>query len=139
MQKHGVDGEVINKQVILKSYVTGGSAKESDLEVISTRTVKLEVPHGSNGVLLKNLYLSCDPFMHACMNKIENPSIDIVSFTPGLVGETTTSLLFISLILPIVFISDSQALLTLLFYCFIFPAYQGIWSCESYGFSSSEI
>ncbi|XP_023546481.1 2-alkenal reductase (NADP(+)-dependent)-like [Cucurbita pepo subsp. pepo] len=80
----GDGGEVINKQVILKDYVTGGSAKESDLEVISTRTINLKLPEGSDGVLLKNLYLSCDPYMHACMNKIENPSIDIVSFSPGL-------------------------------------------------------
>ncbi|XP_038885152.1 2-alkenal reductase (NADP(+)-dependent)-like [Benincasa hispida] len=86
MHSHGGDGEVvINKQVILKDYVTGrATAKESDLEVISNRTIKLKVPHGFNGVLLKNLYLSCDPYMHACMNKFENPSIDIVSFTPGL-------------------------------------------------------
>lgn len=88
-QSHSGDGEVTNKQVILKDYVTGGaSPKESDLEVISNRTIKLNVPHGSNGLLLKNLYLSCDPYMHACMHKFENPSIDFVSFTPGLVGPT---------------------------------------------------
>ena len=87
----GDGGEVINKQVILKDYVTGGSAKESDLEVISTRTINLKLPEGSDGVLLKNLYLSCDPYMHACMNKIENPSIDIVSFSPGLVRDAWMS------------------------------------------------
>ncbi|KGN47631.1 2-alkenal reductase (NADP(+)-dependent) [Cucumis sativus] len=86
MQSHGGDGdgEVINKQVILKDYLNGGaSPKESDFEVIANRTIKLEVPQGSNGVLLKNLYLSCDPYMFACMNKFESSTMDIASFTPG--------------------------------------------------------
>lgn len=89
MQSHGGDGdgEVINKQVILKDYLNGGaSPKESDFEVIANRTIKLEVPQGSNGVLLKNLYLSCDPYMFACMNKFESSTMDIASFTPGSVG-----------------------------------------------------
>ncbi|XP_019160350.1 PREDICTED: 2-alkenal reductase (NADP(+)-dependent)-like [Ipomoea nil] len=71
--------EVSNKQVILKGYVTG-FPKESDME-IRTTTVKLEVPVGSNAVLLKNLYLSCDPYMRSRMKKTEGSYAQ--SFTPG--------------------------------------------------------
>jgi hypothetical protein len=58
-----VDGEkvVSNKQVILRDYVSG-FPKESDMYV-TTGTVKLKVPQGSNAVLVKNLYLSCDPYL----------------------------------------------------------------------------
>ncbi|KAK4566936.1 hypothetical protein RGQ29_002975 [Quercus rubra] len=56
-----VGEEVSNKQVIFKDYVTG-FPKESDMYV-TTSTIKLKVPEGSNGVLLKNLYLSCDPIL----------------------------------------------------------------------------
>ncbi|XP_019174858.1 PREDICTED: 2-alkenal reductase (NADP(+)-dependent)-like [Ipomoea nil] len=71
--------EVSNKQIVLKDYVTG-YPKESDME-IRTTTLKLEVPQGSNAVLLKNLYLSCDPYMRGRMNKPHGSYVD--SFTPG--------------------------------------------------------
>ncbi|KAH0725873.1 hypothetical protein KY290_001701 [Solanum tuberosum] len=72
--------EVIsNKQVILKHYVSG-YPKESDME-LKNSTIKLNVPQGSNVVILKNLYLSCDPYMRGRMKKIEGSYID--SFTPG--------------------------------------------------------
>ncbi|MED6223338.1 hypothetical protein PIB30_073030 [Stylosanthes scabra] len=58
---------VRNKRVILRNYVTG-FPKESDMEVVEG-TVTLKVPEGSKEVLLKNLYLSCDPFMRNLMNK----------------------------------------------------------------------
>jgi NADPH-dependent curcumin reductase CurA len=58
-----VNGEevVSNKQVILMEYVSG-YPKESDM-VVTTVTVELKVPLGSKAVLVKNLYLSCDPYM----------------------------------------------------------------------------
>ncbi|XP_060218140.1 2-alkenal reductase (NADP(+)-dependent)-like isoform X7 [Lycium barbarum] len=71
--------EVSNKQVILKHYVTG-YLKESDMEFKNT-TIKLNVPEGSNAVVLKNLYLSCDPYMRSRMRKIEGSYVE--SFTPG--------------------------------------------------------
>ncbi|OIT02001.1 PREDICTED: 2-alkenal reductase (NADP(+)-dependent) [Nicotiana attenuata] len=71
--------EVSNKQVILKNYVTG-YPKESDME-IKNSTIKLKVPEGSNAVVVKNLYLSCDPYMRTRMRKMEGSYVE--SFTPG--------------------------------------------------------
>ncbi|MCD7462865.1 hypothetical protein HAX54_049553 [Datura stramonium] len=70
---------VSNKQVILKHYVAG-YPKESDMEFKNT-TIKLNVPEGSNVVVLKNLYLSCDPYMRSRMRKLEGSYVE--SFTPG--------------------------------------------------------
>ncbi|KAJ9178218.1 hypothetical protein P3X46_010118 [Hevea brasiliensis] len=73
-------GEVSNKQVIFRDYVTG-FPQESDM-CFTTGTVKLKVPEGSNGVLVKNLYLSCDPYMRILMGKHEVSS-SFSSYTPG--------------------------------------------------------
>lgn len=67
---HSVGGvEVIsNKQVILKDYASG-FPKESNL-YLTTKNIKLKVPEdesGKDAVLVKNLYLSCDPFMRGRM------------------------------------------------------------------------
>ncbi|CAK8560055.1 unnamed protein product [Lathyrus sativus] len=57
-----------NKQVILNDYVTG-FPKESDMSIVDS-TITLKIPEGSNDlVLLKNLYLSCDPYMRILMTK----------------------------------------------------------------------
>ncbi|KAK9205573.1 hypothetical protein WN943_015841 [Citrus x changshan-huyou] len=72
---------VSNKQVILKNYVSG-FPKETDMYV-TTCLIELKVPKGSNGVLLKNLYLSCDPYMRPRMTKDMEGSY-IESFEPGL-------------------------------------------------------
>ncbi|KAL9432066.1 hypothetical protein AB3S75_027140 [Citrus x aurantiifolia] len=72
---------VSNKQVILKNYVSG-FPKETDMYV-TTSLIELKVPKGSNGVLLKNLYLSCDPYMRPRMTKDMEGSY-IESFEPGL-------------------------------------------------------
>jgi NADPH-dependent curcumin reductase CurA len=80
-----VKGEevVSNKQVILRDYVTG-YPKESYMYV-TTGSIKLKVPEGSNAVLVKNLYLSCDPYMRNRMKPATNASY-IASFTPGSVS-----------------------------------------------------
>lgn len=70
-----------NKKVIFKNYVDG-SPQESDMEIVSTDTVSLKVPEGSNAVLLKNLYLSCDPFLRVMMSKHEEPKF-LPEFVPG--------------------------------------------------------
>ncbi|GJX91100.1 ribonuclease H-like domain-containing protein [Tanacetum coccineum] len=72
---------ISNKQVILKDYVVG-FPKESDMILKTSETINLKLPEGSNGVLLvKNLYLSCDPYMRGRMTKTEGSYVD--SFTPG--------------------------------------------------------
>ncbi|XP_055800822.1 2-alkenal reductase (NADP(+)-dependent)-like [Solanum dulcamara] len=68
-----------NKQIILKHYVEG-YPKESDME-FKNNSIKLNVPEGSNVVVLKNLYLSCDPYMRNRMSKLEGSYVE--SFTPG--------------------------------------------------------
>jgi len=71
-----------NKRVLLKHYITG-TPKESDMEVVKD-TVELKVPEGSSAVLVKNLYLSCDPYMRFRMTKHDDPSLTYISdFVPG--------------------------------------------------------
>ncbi|XP_019449548.1 PREDICTED: 2-alkenal reductase (NADP(+)-dependent)-like [Lupinus angustifolius] len=61
--------QVRNNQVILRNYVTG-FPKESDMNIVES-SITLNLPEGSNDVLIKNLYLSCDPYMRILMNKVE--------------------------------------------------------------------
>ena len=76
-----VGEEVSNKQVVLKTYVAG-FPKDTDMEVVTTK-ITLRVPESSNdGILLKNLYLSCDPYMRNRMTKPDRPSY-VDSFNPG--------------------------------------------------------
>ncbi|CAN1748334.1 2-alkenal reductase (NADP(+)-dependent) [Linum perenne] len=80
------DGEVQqNKQIVLKEYATG-FPKESQFGV-TTVSIPRKVPQGSKGsdsVLVKNLYLSCDPYMRGRMSRpggADEPSSD--GFRPG--------------------------------------------------------
>lgn len=61
-------GEVMNKMVVLRDYVDG-FPKETDMEV-RTGAIHLRVPEGSNALVVKNLYLSCDPYLVFPMHKI---------------------------------------------------------------------
>ncbi|XP_050112337.1 2-alkenal reductase (NADP(+)-dependent)-like isoform X3 [Malus sylvestris] len=70
-----------NKQVILRNYVTG-FPKESDMQLVTAATTELKLPEGSIGVLVKNLYLSCDPYMRGRMTKRE-PGSYVGCFVPG--------------------------------------------------------
>ncbi|XVE80824.1 hypothetical protein DITRI_Ditri15bG0011600 [Diplodiscus trichospermus] len=73
---------VRNKQVILKNYVSSGLPKESDMEVRES-SIQLKVPEGTkDAILLKNLYLSCDPYMRNLMKKLESSSY-VASFRVG--------------------------------------------------------
>jgi NADPH-dependent curcumin reductase CurA len=78
------DGEVVsNKQVIFKDYVPG-ALKESDM-YITTSTIRLKVPEDcTNGVLVKNLYLSCDPYMRIQMRNFQGSYFS--PFKPGSVS-----------------------------------------------------
>ena len=63
------DAVVQNKKVVLRRYVTGRFPTEDDMEII-VDTISLRVPVGRTAVLVKNLYLSCDPWMRGRrMNK----------------------------------------------------------------------
>lgn len=76
---HGGD-EVSNKQILLRDYVTD-FLKESDM-VPKTGTIRLKVPEGSKTIVVKNLYLSCDPYMSLKMRKLDDSFI-FDSYTPG--------------------------------------------------------
>lgn len=71
--------EVENKQVLFRDFVTG-YPKESDM-VLSSGKIQLKLPEGSKAVLLKNLYLYCDPFMRHRMSPDGAGYID--PFTPA--------------------------------------------------------
>jgi NADPH-dependent curcumin reductase CurA len=67
-------GVTRNNKVVLKRYVTG-FATEEDMEVV-VDTVQLRVPVGSTAaVLVKNLCLSCDPWMRGRMSKHEDGTV----------------------------------------------------------------
>ncbi|KAJ3674281.1 hypothetical protein LUZ60_004897 [Juncus effusus] len=71
-------------KVILKNYVNG-KASESHMEVVKEETTAVgsKLPEGSTDeILLKNLYLSCDPFMRGRMSKHDEPSY-ISDYIPG--------------------------------------------------------
>ena len=85
---------VKNKQVLLKDYVTG-FPKESDMIISTENTISLKVPENSNGVLVKNLYLSCDPFLRSLMQKPKPNSKSVFpGFKPGSVRDFSQSFLF---------------------------------------------
>ncbi|KAL6870783.1 hypothetical protein ACP4OV_014631 [Aristida adscensionis] len=72
--------EARNKKVILKRYITGYPTEE-DMEVVAG-TARLAVPAGSTAVVVKNLYLSCDPYMRTSMTKHQEPSF-VPDYVPG--------------------------------------------------------
>jgi NADPH-dependent curcumin reductase CurA len=72
---------VSNKQIILPKFVNG-IPKESDL-VLQTDSISLELPEGSQAVLVKNLILSCDPYMRSRMEQIDDPNYYVQSYPLG--------------------------------------------------------
>nr|CAD1819911.1 unnamed protein product [Ananas comosus var. bracteatus] len=72
--------ELSNKRIIFKDYVVGFPT-EDDM-VLTTSTVRSKVPEGSTAVILKNLYLSCDPYMRWRMSAPEHESYTD-AFVPG--------------------------------------------------------
>ncbi|XP_076919775.1 2-alkenal reductase (NADP(+)-dependent)-like [Bidens hawaiensis] len=71
-----------NKQIVLKSYIINGSSiSETNMELKVGNRITLEAPKGSKGVLVKNLYLSCDPYMRGRMLDFHGSYIP--PFTPG--------------------------------------------------------
>ncbi|CAO2145996.1 unnamed protein product [Urochloa humidicola] len=86
-----------NKKVVLRRHVTGFPTEE-DMEIVDD-TVALRVPAASTAVLLKNLYLSCDPWMRGRMSKHDDDAIvpvpdfvvgeALVNYTVGKVIDST--------------------------------------------------
>ncbi|XWS42992.1 hypothetical protein CRYUN_Cryun16bG0062000 [Craigia yunnanensis] len=76
---------VRNKQVVLNKYVRGWP-KDGDFRVNWSETECSSIPNGTVGVLLKNLYLACDPYMRHRMshNHISHPGTILQnSFSPA--------------------------------------------------------
>ncbi|KAF3455193.1 hypothetical protein FNV43_RR05641 [Rhamnella rubrinervis] len=68
-----------NKQVIFKGFIVG-IPKETDMEV-KVGKIELKAPKGSGAILVKNLYLSCDPYMRGRMREFYGSYIP--PFVPG--------------------------------------------------------
>lgn len=79
----GAIDEASNMKVILKHHVSG-SPQETDMH-LTAGTIKLKASGGSNAVVVKNLFLSCDPYMIFKMMKLERHYSD--SYTPGSVSS----------------------------------------------------
>ncbi|GFS45897.1 zinc-binding dehydrogenase family protein [Actinidia rufa] len=77
------EGVMCNKQIILRDYVSG-FPKESDM-LVRSGSMGLKVAEGSNGVVVKNLYLSCDPYMRIRMRQLKDNYVP--SFTPGSIQD----------------------------------------------------
>ncbi|KAL0396776.1 UNVERIFIED_CONTAM: 2-alkenal reductase (NADP(+)-dependent) [Sesamum calycinum] len=75
--------ELPNKQIILKNYVQG-CPKESDLE-LKMGVASTEIPEGSRGVFVKNIYLACDPYMCHLMRPQRKSLFILSSIVPGTV------------------------------------------------------
>ncbi|XP_027350752.1 2-alkenal reductase (NADP(+)-dependent) isoform X2 [Abrus precatorius] len=65
--------EVENKQVIFKGYIED-VPKESDMELRVSK-FELKLPPQANAILVKNLYLSCDPYMRGRMRDFQGSYI----------------------------------------------------------------
>ncbi|XP_047091824.1 2-alkenal reductase (NADP(+)-dependent)-like [Lolium rigidum] len=81
------NGEVTttNKKVVLRRYVTGYPTAE-DMEVVATPGIPLRAPRGlTAAVVVKNLYLSCDPWMRGRMTR--NDDSDAVPADDFVLGE----------------------------------------------------
>ena len=131
MASGGDDEQVRNKQVIFKDYVSG-FPKESDMYVSTNGTIRLKVPDGSNGIVVKNLYLSCDPYTRNRMTKPDtgNYYVDYLRSPVWWVKESLTfslRVLFIfksvclsrKLGVKIVFFCISQYLIEWLFFFYL--------------------
>ena len=83
-----------NKQILLKNYANG-YLKESDFE-LKTSTVTFQIPHGTKALLVKNLFLACDPFMRHLMVPCDAEfAAAHVPFAPGSVRDAPLLLLLL--------------------------------------------
>ena len=88
--------EVENRKIVLKWFITG-APKETDMEVKGGDKIVLQVPEEAKGaVLVKNLYLSCDPYMRNRMREYYESYIP--PFQPGSVHFSITSSSFLLIV-----------------------------------------
>lgn len=82
-----VKEQVSNKQVLASGHITG-NPKQTDMYLKSS-TISLQLPsEASNAVLVKNLHLSCDPYMRGTKKQDKNRLY--YSFSPDSVSSTHT-------------------------------------------------
>ncbi|OAY73936.1 2-alkenal reductase (NADP(+)-dependent) [Ananas comosus] len=98
--------EVSNTKVVFKGFIEG-APKEENMEV-AVGAAALKVPaaaaaaaEGGGAVLVKNLYLSCDPYMRGRMR--ENYNSYIPPFQPGSVSESPAPFVFVDLVMRLRF------------------------------------
>lgn len=78
---------VQNKKVVLRRHVTGFPTEE-DMEIAVDTVVSLRVPPaGLTAVLIKNLYLSCDPWMRARMSRHDDGSANVTPASDFEIGQ----------------------------------------------------
>ncbi|XP_076908147.1 2-alkenal reductase (NADP(+)-dependent)-like [Bidens hawaiensis] len=77
--------QVRNKKIVLKDYVYG-FPKESDMLLVTSDTINLKLTEDSNAVLVKNLYLSCDPYMRGRMSNTQGSYIDSITLGSPIEG-----------------------------------------------------
>ncbi|XP_048565491.1 2-alkenal reductase (NADP(+)-dependent) [Triticum urartu] len=79
-------GSARNRKVVLRDYISR-APREDDMALVDGGAVPLRVPEGAAGpaVLVKNLYLSCDPYMRGRMRDFHGSYIP--PFKPGSVIE----------------------------------------------------
>ncbi|CAM0884033.1 unnamed protein product [Alopecurus aequalis] len=75
-----------NMKVVLREYIRR-APREDDMLLVNGGAVALRVPEGATGpaLLVKNLYLSCDPYMRGRMRDDQNSYT--TPFKPGSVIE----------------------------------------------------
>ncbi|GAB4858917.1 hypothetical protein Ancab_010390 [Ancistrocladus abbreviatus] len=73
---------ISNKQIVLKDYVTG-FPKATDMELKVTE-MHLMLPRGFDGNIVKNLFLSCDPYLRGHMSKPSDRPTFVAFYKPGL-------------------------------------------------------
>uniref|UniRef100_A0A8R7TZE8 Oxidoreductase N-terminal domain-containing protein n=1 Tax=Triticum urartu TaxID=4572 RepID=A0A8R7TZE8_TRIUA len=80
-------GSARNRKVVLRDYISR-APREDDMALVDGGAVPLRVPEGAAGpaVLVKNLYLSCDPYMRGRMRDFHGSYIP--PFKPGSVSES---------------------------------------------------
>ncbi|KAK4420441.1 2-alkenal reductase (NADP(+)-dependent) [Sesamum alatum] len=83
MEKENSSQMLPNKQIVLKNHIQG-CPKESDFE-LKTTSVSTEISDGcsDNAVLLKNLYLACDPYLCHLMRADRHSLLTSSSLVPG--------------------------------------------------------
>ncbi|KAJ4751378.1 Zinc-binding dehydrogenase family protein [Rhynchospora pubera] len=67
-----------NKKVVQKCYLSG-PVKESDLEVVVSDTVQLALPPGSTAVIVKNLYISIDPWNFSMKKDASTSPLSVIT------------------------------------------------------------